>query len=201
MTVLDYSVGNLHSIRKALMSAGAEVEQRDLTPDAVADAEALVLPGVGAFDAAANQLDPVRDILQDRLREGTPLLGICLGMQLLLDESEEGTGKGLGWVPGRVTRLPHRKLPQIGWNNMEPTGDHGLLQDLPPDPHVYYVNSYAPEPEDEAHVLATTPYGKDFAAIVRRGNAVGTQFHPEKSSVVGLTILRNWVREAREGLS
>ncbi len=201
MTVLDYSVGNLHSIRKALEDAGATVEQRDLAPTAVAEADALVLPGVGAFDAAADQLDPVRDVLHERLAEGTPLLGICLGMQLLFHRSEEGKAEGLGWIPGDVTRLPHTKLPQIGWNSIEPTGEHALLQDLPADPHVYYVNSFAPDPTEDEHVLATTPYGRDFAAVVRRGSAVGTQFHPEKSSIVGLTLLRNWVEEAQEAVA
>jgi glutamine amidotransferase len=191
VTILDVSVGNLHSIRKALERVGADPETLDPTPHAVDEAEALLLPGVGAFGAAVDALGEARDALRDAADEDRPILGICLGMQILFDESQESPGDGLGILPGPVTRLPHKRLPQVGWNRIE-TRDDPLTDDLPPDPHVYYVNGYAPEPEDPDDVAATSPYGRDFAALVRRGPVAGTQFHPEKSSLVGLRILRNW---------
>lgn len=201
MTLVDVSVGNLHSIRKALENAGATVSVSPPDPAAIDAAEALLLPGVGAFGSAAEALDgePAK-ALRDAAGEDRPMLGICLGMQLLFESSEESPGEGLGILPGPVTRLPHKRLPQVGWNRLETRGDP-LTEDLPPDPHVYYVNSFAPEPGDPDHVVATTPYGRGFAAVVRRGPVAGTQFHPEKSSLVGLRILRNWLDLAREAVA
>lgn len=195
VTVLDYSVGNLHSIRKALRKGGAEVTITEGSPEAVAGADALVLPGVGAFGAAADAIAPLRDALRDFVEAGRPMLGVCLGMQLLFDESEESPGEGLGVIPGKVARLRHPKLPQIGWNAIAPREDP-LVTGLPPDPHVYYVNSFAPVPRDDDAIVATTTYGEPFAAIVRTGNTYGTQFHPEKSGRVGLHLLDRFLELA-----
>ena len=192
VVVLDYGVGNLHSVRKALENAGATVRiERD--PAALARADALVLPGVGAFGEAAAKLLPYRDALFEQLDRGKPLLGICLGMQLLFEASDESPGaKGLGYIRGHVRRLHHDKLPQIGWNTLAAVDGDPLFAGLPEGPHVYYVNSFAPKPEEPVTV-ATTTYGETFTAAVRKRDAWGVQFHPEKSGQAGLAMVRNFV--------
>ncbi|HEX2022014.1 MAG TPA: imidazole glycerol phosphate synthase subunit HisH [Candidatus Thermoplasmatota archaeon] len=197
VAILDYGVGNLHSIRKALERAGA-APRLVSDPRGLLDAPALVLPGVGAFGDAARALAPFRDALFERLDAGRPLLGVCLGMQLLFEESEESPGaKGLGYVRGRVARLRHPKLPQIGWNTLVHVEGDPLFQGLPDGAHVYYVNSFAPEPR-ESVTVATSTYGETFTAAVRKRNAWGVQFHPEKSGTAGLAMIRNFVSFAKE---
>lgn len=196
VAVLDYGVGNLHSILKAFEREGASPRLvRD--PGALADAPALVLPGVGAFGEASGKLAPYREELFAQLDAGKPLLGICLGMQLLFESSEESPGaQGLGYVRGSVKRLRHAKLPQIGWNTLAAVDGDPLFAGLPEGPHVYYVNSFAPAPQEPVTV-ATSTYGETFTAAVRKRNAWGVQFHPEKSGTAGLAMIRNFVQFAR----
>lgn len=197
VTIFDYGAGNIHSLTKAIAAAGADVGvQAD--PVRSIDTDVLVLPGVGAFGAAAGRLTPGREQVRDALHSGLPCLGICLGMQLLFDQSDEAddTTPGLGLIPGRVTKLTARRVPQIGWNTIEEPRDT-LLERAPLD-HVYYANSYVCRPDDSDVVRAWSVHETDrFPAVVRAGRTVGVQFHPEKSSVPGLRFLRAFLDEAR----
>jgi len=199
VAILDYGVGNLHSIAKALEHGGARPRLvRD--PDAMLRAPALVLPGVGAFGDASKKLAPYKDALLGALEGGKPLLGVCLGMQLLFEESEESPGaQGLGYVRGAVRRLKHEKLPQIGWNVLNVVEDEPLFDGLADGTHVYYVNSFAPEPR-ESVTVGTSTYGETFTGAVRKRNAWGVQFHPEKSGPAGLRMVRNFIEYAKETL-
>lgn len=194
ITIFDYGAGNLHSLAKAVASAGTTPV---IEPDPVraARTDVLLLPGVGAFTPAAERLQPGRDAMRRALEDGLPCLGICLGMQLLFDGSEEGPGEGLGIIPGRVSRLAAHRLPQIGWNSVDDAADplfttSGLR-------HVYYANSYVCRPDDPALVTAwSTHEGDRFPASVRRGRTVGVQFHPEKSSGAGMAFIHAFLAEA-----
>ncbi len=191
LTIFDYGAGNLHSLAKAVDVPGVEVR---IEPDPVraTETDVLVLPGVGAFSAAAERLAPGRAAMRDAIRGGLPTIGICLGMQLLFDESDEGPGAGLGIVPGRVTRLEARRVPQIGWNAVVDTRDP--LFDAAPLRLAYYANSYVCRPAEQRCVIAWSEHeGDRFAAAVRTGNAVGVQFHPEKSSTAGVRFLRGFL--------
>lgn len=191
ITLFDYGAGNLHSLAKALAGAGRTVAIEP-DPRASLDTDVLVLPGVGAFGPAAARLAPARDAMRDAILGGLPAIGICLGMQLMLDGSDEGAGAGLGVVPGRVTRLHATRLPQIGWNAIEDAADpmfaaSGLVT-------AYYANSFACRPLDPDTVTAwSTHEGDRFAAAIRLGNCVGVQFHPEKSSRPGLRFLDHFL--------
>lgn len=191
--LFDYGVGNLHSLRKALEAAGAEpvitTDPADLDRAAVA-----VLPGVGAFGAVMERLEGARSVLGERHREGRPILGVCIGSQVLHEASSESPGvPGLGLVAGAVERLPASagKVPHMGWNQID-AGKDPLFDGLDGRPYAYYVHSYAAPVLPET--VATTTYGMVFSAAVRSGNTVGIQFHPEKSSAVGARILTNAVR-------
>lgn len=193
-TIFDYGAGNLHSLAKALSGSGAEVA---IEPDPlrVVDTDLLVLPGVGAFAAAAASLAPAREQVRAALDSGLPCVGICLGMQLLFDASEEGPGEGLGVLPGQVTRLRARRIPQIGWNTLEEARDP--LFERAPLPIAYFANGYACRPEDPGCVTAWSTHESDrFPAAVRRGSVLGVQFHPEKSSSAGVRFLRAFLEEA-----
>lgn len=183
--ILDYGVGNIHSLTKALERSGLQVELAEAA-DGPGQADAIVLPGVGAWGPAAKALEPAREAVLDAVDDGRPLLGICLGMQLLGRASDEGIGSGLGIVPAQVETLHHERLPQIGWNTVE-SPETGPLSALSGH-HVYYVNSYA-LPADAPGVAATTTYGDPFAAIIHRDTVLATQFHPEKSSHAGRLVL------------
>ena len=195
VTLFDYGAGNLHSLAKALEHAGAAVRIEADAAAAVRDTDALVLPGVGAFASAAERLAPGREAMRDAIAAGLPTLGICLGMQLMFDASDEGPGEGLGLIPGRVTRLHARRVPQIGWNALEDARDP-LFARAPLDV-AYYANSFVCRPADATAVIAwSTHEGDRFAAAVRAGNTVGVQFHPEKSSAAGVAFLRAAAEEA-----
>jgi len=181
--LLDYGVGNIHSLTKALERAGIDVELAPAT-DGAGEADGLVLPGVGAFGPAARALAPVRDEIRDAVDDGLPLLGVCLGMQLFAEGSVEGEGRGLGLVDGKVGPLDADRLPHIGWNTIEHARDPVEALD---DRHVYYVHSYALP--DNPHTVAETTYGETFPAIVAFDNVIGAQFHPEKSSQAGRVVL------------
>lgn len=195
--VCDYGVGNLRSVERALLRATALPVISD-DADELAACDGLVLPGVGAFVAAAAQL---RSRGMDRCalefaESGRPLLGVCLGHQLLFDDSDEGAGApGLGLIPGRVTRIeaPGLKIPQIGWNQIRRTRQSALLDGVPDGSSMYFVHSYAGAPVDEADTVAVTDYGSTIAAVVQHGSVMGTQFHPEKSGACGLRIYENFV--------
>ncbi len=198
VTIFDYGAGNLHSLAKALESAGVVVVVES-DPVRSIDTDVLVLPGVGAFGAAVERLAPGRDAMRDAIVSGLPTIGICLGMQLLLDASDEGGGAGLGVIPGRVTRLEAQRVPQIGWNDVIPMDDEPLFAEAPL-PIAYYANSFVCRPADERAVIAWTTHEVDrFPAAVRAGRAVGVQFHPEKSSAQGVRFLHAFLQDARLG--
>lgn len=194
ITIIDYAINNLRSVEKALQHLQIAVEATS-SPDRIQSAEKLILPGVGAFaDAMANlEAKQLKELIVKKVREGTPLLGVCLGLQLLFSESEEfGRHAGLNLFPGKVRRLPSSvKVPHIGWNQLHLKQSDPLLQDVPDGAFVYFVHSYYAEAEP-AQVLATTDYGMEFPAITRRENVWATQFHPEKSQDIGLQILKNF---------
>ena len=195
VTILDYAINNLRSVEKAFQSMKIPVEVTD-DPSRVLAASKLVLPGVGAFADAMNNLESrnLRECLVQKVSAGTPLLGVCLGLQLLFSESEEfGFHQGIGFIPGKVRRLPaHLRVPHIGWNQLHLKQPDPLLKGIEDESFVYFVHSYFADPVDASDILATTDYGIEFAAIVRRGNVWATQFHPEKSQEVGLRLLRNF---------
>ena len=197
IAILDYGAGNLRSVELAFARLGVPTV---VTSDAAVamQADGLVLPGVGAFADAMNALENSGLIpaLMHAKETGKPLLGICLGMQALFEGSEEGEGvKGLGFVKGYVRRLPDAKglkIPHMGWNDIRAEKESPLLCDLPDEPYVYFVHSYACFADDVSDVLTTTEYGVRFCSSVQRGNVFGTQFHPEKSGRVGEQMLRNF---------
>lgn len=203
VVIANYGIGNLLSVQRAFAHQGADVTISD-DPALISEAERLVVPGVGAFGRCVQELqlkklwDPVLEVA----RSGRPWLGICVGMQMMLDKSEEfGTHRGLGLVAGRVAGIPRcdtdghaQKVPHIGWNRLQasPSADwqDTVLKNTEADSSVYFVHSYSAIPEDPATVLATTPYGgRHIVAAIRMGNAFGVQFHPEKSGTVGLTVI------------
>ncbi len=187
-TVFDYGAGNLHSLTKAVAQPGLEVRV-EADPLVALDTDILVLPGVGAFSAACARLAPGREAMRAAMLAGLPTIGICLGMQLLFDESDEGDGAGLGIIPGRVTRLDAVRVPQIGWNDLLDT--HDPLFDVAPLRLAYFANSFVCRPADESAVIAWSQHeGDRFPAAVRAGSVVGVQFHPEKSSTNGVLLLR-----------
>jgi glutamine amidotransferase len=198
IALIDYGSGNLHSVRKALLHEGAQVDLVS-TPDGLAGKSGVVLPGVGAFGDCVRGLqsrglwEPLRGwLLADR-----PFLGICLGYQMLFESSEESPGvAGFGVFKGRVKRFDDcgLKIPQIGWNALALTQPgHVLWRGLPEKPFVYFVHSFFPVPEESSVITATAEYGETFAASCGRGNIAAAQFHPEKSQAVGLRMIRNFV--------
>ncbi|WP_435174907.1 imidazole glycerol phosphate synthase subunit HisH [Halorussus sp. AFM4] len=203
VTIVDYGVGNLRSLRRGLERAGADVAITD-DPEEIADAEAVVLPGVGAFEECMRNSAPFHDVLRE-VAADTPVLGICVGLQLLFTESAEGapdgeTVAGLDLIPGRVERLPSGevKVPHMGWNELRVEREHPLAEGLADGDYAYFVHSYCAATDDNA--VAACDYGFDFAAVAANeaGNVMGTQFHPEKSGETGLRVLRNFVDYARE---
>jgi imidazole glycerol-phosphate synthase subunit HisH len=195
ITIFDYGVGNLHSLAKALEAGGAETRVAS-EPAALLRGDALVLPGVGAFGAAAARLAPALPLLRPALAEGYPALGICLGMQLLFESSEEGDGAGIGIFAGPVRRLRAARSPHMGWNEVMAGADP--LFDGLPRMEAYFANGYVTAPEDASHIVAWTEYdGHGFPSAVRNGHTLGVQFHPEKSGAAGLQLLRNFIAGVR----
>lgn len=208
VTVIDYGLSNLRSVQNAFAHCGAETLLTSSQAD-VRAAEALVLPGVGAFRDGMAGLERLGlvDVIRQKAAEGTPLLGICLGMQMLFDESEEfGTYPGLGLIPGRVVKIPDtdvqghpQKVPHISWDPLFPAGGHAdfagtVLAEVTPGQECYFIHSYEAKPADEADRLADTRYGgRSVCAVAAHGPVVGCQFHPEKSGPVGLSIISQFI--------
>jgi imidazole glycerol-phosphate synthase subunit HisH len=197
--VVNYGLNNINSVRRALADLRAEVIVAE-RPDALLGADRVVLPGVGAFGEAMARLhaDGWVEALRQKTDEGTPLLGICLGMQLLATMSEEnGPTDGLDLIPGRVRRLDalgcSLRIPHVGWNEVRIHDDARLFGRIPQATDFYFVHSYAFEPDEADTVCATTDYGTSLAAAVQKGRVFGTQFHPEKSSTAGRQVLRNFL--------
>ena len=199
IAVADYGAGNLHSIGMGLRRRGLEVRVTD-DPRVLDAAAALVVPGDGAFGPAMARLreSGFAERIAAYVRSGRPFLGVCLGMQLLFDESDErGPHRGIGVLPGRVVRLPETvKIPHMGWNQLRVDRPSPLLEGVPSGAYVYFVHSYYCAPSDPALVAATASYGADIAAVAGRGNVWATQFHPEKSGEIGERILSNFARWA-----
>jgi glutamine amidotransferase len=197
IAIIDYGMGNLLSVEKAFKKVGAEViVTRD--PGALHGADRIVLPGVGAFgDAMKNiQRRGQVDAIREEVASGKPFLGICLGLDLLFEESDEhGLHQGLGLLPGRVELLPTKlKIPHIGWNRVLIRKESHLLKGIPNESFFYFVHSYAVVPQEESDILCTTDYGCEFVSAIERGNIAACQFHPEKSSSVGLRLLENFAK-------
>ncbi|MDD4126556.1 MAG: imidazole glycerol phosphate synthase subunit HisH [Methanomicrobium sp.] len=194
VVILDYGLGNLRSVKKGLEKAGAQtVITSDL--EIMASADGVVLPGVGAFSEGMEKLKEMKSALYDYVKTG-PVLGICLGMQMLLDVGEEyGIHEGLGLVPGRVKHFPSKpgcKIPHMGWNNITITQESPLFEGISDNSYVYFVHSYYAETKPE-YTLTSTDYICPFASSIGNKNAYGTQFHPEKSGSTGLKILENFI--------
>lgn len=198
--LVDYGMGNQASARRSLEECGASVILSD-DPCAVRSAERIVIPGVGAFGQAMRRLrergwvDALREVAQEEV----PILGICLGMQLLADEGDEGgITEGLGLIPGRIQRLvsatPAERIPHVGWNEVYPAGDVPLFKGIKAGSDFFFVHSYQFVPDDRLTIAATTPYCGGIVSAVHHGRVAGTQFHPEKSSRVGFQLIRNFLR-------
>ena len=201
VAVVDYESGNLRSVSRALEMAGAESQ---VTADfrVLLGADAVVLPGVGAGDAAMRALSqrglvgPIKEFVGS----GRPFLGICLGLQLLMDSTEEGDTQCMGIIRGKTRKLPPGlKVPHMGWNEVTAKTGHPVLEGIPKNAYFYFVHSYYVEPEDDGLVAGVTEYGIPFSSIIARNNLIATQFHPEKSSTWGLRIYENFVGYARSG--
>jgi glutamine amidotransferase len=208
LLLIDYGIGNIRSLEKAFQAVGIEPVRSD-DPADIARADKLVLPGVGAFGACADEIrqrglwEPVLAAID----AGTPFLGVCVGMQLLFDVGEErGAHEGLGVLPGRVVHfhavegsaVEALKVPHMGWNTVRATHPSPLLDGIADGAHFYFVHSYHAAPERESDVLGVTEYGEAFPAIVQRGTVAGVQFHPEKSQDAGLRLLRNFADRGAE---
>lgn len=192
--IFDYGVGNLFSLKNALKTVGLNVKisQSLKNPNSV---DALALPGVGSFPAALIKIEPVRETIRALANNGTPLLGICLGMQLFFETSEEGQGQGLSFFKGKNIRLsPSVKIPHMGWNTINIIKQNEILMNVPNNSYVYFVHSLYPVPLEKDIIITETEYSEIFTSMVAQKNIFGTQFHPEKSGEVGLEILKNFAK-------
>ena len=202
IAVIDYGAGNLKSVKNALDQLGA-ANMRASTSKEILLADAVILPGVGEFGTAMAELERrgIKEAVIEAANGGRPLLGICLGMQLLFEAGEESPGaKGLGILPGRVPRFPAEmglKIPHMGWNSVMPLKENRLLDGLPKGSYMYFVHSFYVKAAERADVSAISEYGLIFDAAVERGNIFGCQFHPEKSGAAGLVILKNFIEIAK----
>ncbi len=206
VSIIDYGIGNILSVRRAFEKQKAEVEFIS-SAEALMRAEKLVLPGVGAFRDGMKELEKRNLVfaIKEYCRSNRPFLGICLGMQMMMDESEEfGQNQGLGIIPGKVVKIEDtsldgafHKIPHVGWNELSFAGniENTILDEIPERSSVYFVHSYKAVPEDDKHMLAGTYYGgRKLSAVICKGNCYGTQFHPEKSSKIGLKIIYNFMK-------
>ena len=204
IAIIDYDAGNIKSVEKALEKLGEETcITRD--KDILLNADKVILPGVGAFGSAMEKIHTygLYDVIHEIVKKGTPFLGICLGLQLMFEESEEAPGvKGLGILPGKIVKIPDRngtlKIPQIGWNSLQFPNKGRLYEGLTEGCYVYFVQSYYLQAKDPSCVVATTEYGVNIHASVEKDNVFACQFHPEKSSTVGLKILENFIHLGKE---
>lgn len=198
IAVIDYDAGNIRSVEKALLHLGQEVKITDNARD-ILSADKVVLPGVGAFGDAMDNLKRrgLDEVIRQVSERGTPFLGICLGLQLLFERSDEAPGvEGLGILPGEILKIPAKeglKIPHMGWNSLHLEHKGRLFQNVPEQSYVYFVHSYYLKAGEEETVKASTEYGVHIHASVEKGNVFACQFHPEKSSDVGLRILKNFV--------
>ena len=198
IAIIDYGAGNIKSVEKALELLGEKtVVSSD--PETILSADRVILPGVGSFGSAMENIRNrgLEEVIHSVVNSGTPFLGICLGLQLLFDSSEESPGvKGLGILPGKIVRIPYEegmKIPHMGWNSLEFPRKTCLFGHLEGNPYVYFVHSFYLQAEDESIVAATTQYGVTIHAAVEKDNVFACQFHPEKSSEVGLSILKKFI--------
>ena len=200
IAIIDYGVGNLRSVEKAFAAAGHEAIVSD-DQTILRQAKGLVLPGVGAFAACMKALSDrgFDELVRERVAQGTPLLGVCVGMQMLFEESDEfGKTAGLGLLRGRVRRFSDDLVvPAVGWNQIRQRGGHPLLREIEDGAFFYFVHSYYCEPVDETIVCGETEYGTTYASVVAQGDLCGVQFHPEKSQTVGQRLLSNFARRVR----
>ena len=197
VAIIDYGAGNLRSVAKALESLGANPLVTS-DPKEMEAADAIILPGQGACDSAMVALEAheLTDTVKQLINSGQPFFGVCLGLQLLFDSTEEGNADCLGIIPGRVKRFPTGlKVPHMGWNTVTLQDiEHPVFVDIPQDSHFYFVHSFYADPDSSSVVAATTEYGLDFCSAVAQGNLVATQFHPEKSGPMGLRLYANFLR-------
>ena len=192
--IFDYGVGNLLSLKCALEKVGLNAEI-GVSAQQLKKADAIALPGVGSFSAAITKLDAVKETLLDAVDNGTPLLGICLGLQLFFLDSEEGPGKGLALFEGKTVRLRGAvKVPHMGWNTLRLVKHDEFFEGVADESYVYFVHSLYPVPANKAIITTETEYGTTFASTIASKNVFGTQFHPEKSGAVGLKILENFTK-------
>jgi len=194
IVILDYGVGNLFSLKNALEEVGLTVRIKESIKQ-LSKVDAVVLPGVGHFTAAARKLESIYQSINNIVDNGTPLLGICLGLQLLFQESDEGPGCGLGIFKGKNVRLSDSvKVPHMGWNNLKILKQNEILEDVDDDSFVYFVHSLYPVPIEKKIIATETEYGETFTSMIAHKNVFGTQFHPEKSGSIGLKILDNFAK-------
>lgn len=196
IAIFDFGAGNLFSLDQSLLRNGAQTVDIIRTLDGLEKYDGLVLPGVGNFDSAISSMQKDAVMLNTAVNDGLPILGICLGLEMLFNKSEEGILDGLKVLEGEVLMLPRKrvKVPHMGWNNLRIVmTDSNLLKGIPQGSWVYFVHSYHIEPKDEKLVAATTDYGSKLPVVVERSNLFGTQFHPEKSGKIGAQIMKNFV--------
>lgn len=201
ITIVNYGVGNLASVKNMLKKAGFESELAT-DPESIEKASKIILPGIGAFDHCMIEFNKsgLRDVVTKKvMQDKTPLLGICVGLQMLMEDSEEGKEPGLGWIAGKTIKFKKEKLgdlkiPHMGWTNVQVAKNTMLTEGLGDQPRFYFVHSYHVEPDDPSDTLLTAVYGYEFTAAVNRNNIYGAQFHPEKSHKYGMTVLGNFAR-------
>lgn len=195
IAIIDYRAGNLRSVERALRYLGLECAITG-DPQKIRDAERVIFPGVGAAGKAMETISSLGldKVIHEVVARGVPFLGICLGTQIILEESEEDSARCLGIIPGRCVRFPDQglKIPHMGWNTLQKCGEHPLFEGVDESAQFYFVHSFYPSPEGQGLAMATTSYGIEFTSVMARGNVVATQFHPEKSGRPGLRMLKNF---------
>jgi glutamine amidotransferase len=195
IAILDYGAGNLFNLRQSILRNGGETVSIVDNLSGLSKFDGLILPGVGNFDSAIHAIRKDSGLFMDAIDDGMPVLGICLGLEMLFDHSEEGTMDGLMVLPGEVLLLPRKqvKVPHMGWNNLEPIKDSKLLYGIDDGAWVYFVHSYHINPRNKSIIVATSEYGDILPVAIERKNVFGTQFHPEKSGIAGSKIIKNFL--------